>query len=124
MAYVIGIDSGGTSTDALVVDESGRVAGTKTPSTPPNFSPGFPTLLDELAPTPDTDTDTGALLGETNDIVRGTTSTVNASVTGDVPAVGFLTTRRHAGSIAITNLERRRAGLGSGQVRNTPAVAR
>jgi len=34
MAYVIAIDIGGTFTDAFAADESGRVAGTKAPSTP------------------------------------------------------------------------------------------
>ena len=41
MSYVIGIDIGGTFTDAFAADESGRVAAAKTPSTPPDFSRGF-----------------------------------------------------------------------------------
>lgn len=116
MAYVIGIDIGGTFTDAFVADQNGRVAGTKTPSTPPDFSQGFLTVLDELART--LDADTGALLADTNYIVHGTTSTLNALVTGDVATVGFLTTRGHADSIAIMNLEGRYAGLGSDQVQD------
>lgn len=52
MAYVIGIDIGGTFTDAFVADESGTVAGTKTPSTPPDFSRGFLMVLDERSPRP------------------------------------------------------------------------
>jgi N-methylhydantoinase A len=116
MAYVIGIDIGGTFTDAFVADESGRVAGAKTPSTPPDFSQGFQTVLDELAST--LGTDTRSLLADTNYIVHGTTSTLNALVTGDVATVGFLTTRGHADSIAIMNLEGRYAGLGSDQVQD------
>ena len=116
MAHVIGIDIGGTFTDAFVADEKGRVAGTKTPSTPPDFSHGFLTVLDELAATLGTDTET--LLGDTNYIVHGTTSTLNALVTGDVATVGFLTTRGHADSIAIMNLEGRYAGLGSDEVQD------
>ena len=38
MAYVIGIDIGGTFTDAFVADESGRWPPAKSPSTPPDFS--------------------------------------------------------------------------------------
>ena len=116
MAYVIGIDIGGTFTDAFVADEQGRVAGTKTPSTPPDFSQGFLTVLDELAGT--LGTDTGSLLADTHYIVHGTTSTLNALVTGDVATVGFLTTRGHADSIAIMNLEGRYAGLGSDEVQD------
>src|SRR4051794_13069855 len=116
MAYVIGIDIGGTFTDAFVADESGKVAGTKTPSTPPDFSQGFLTVLDELAAT--LGTETAALLSETHYIVHGTTSTLNALVTGDVATVGFLTTRGHADSIAMMNLEGRYAGLGADQVQD------
>src|SRR3954454_2592932 len=116
MAYVIGIDIGGTFTDAFVADEHGRVAGTKTPSTPPDFSQGFLTVLDELSTT--LGVETGALLADTHYIVHGTTSTLNALVTGDVATVGFLTTRGHADSIAIMNLEGRYAGLGADQVQD------
>ena len=116
MVYVIGIDIGGTFTDAFVADEEGRVAGTKTPSTPPDFSEGFLTVLDELAAT--LGTETAALLSGTHYIVHGTTSTLNALVTGDVATVGFLTTRGHADSIAMMNLEGRYAGLGADQVQD------
>lgn len=116
MAHVIGIDIGGTFTDAFVADEHGRVAGTKTPSTPPDFSQGFLAVLDELATT--LGIETRELLADTNYIVHGTTSTLNALVTGDVATVGFLTTRGHADSIAIMNLEGRYAGLGSDEVQD------
>jgi N-methylhydantoinase A len=116
MAHVIGIDIGGTFTDAFVADESGRVAATKTPSTPPDFSQGFLAVLDELSAA--LDTDTAALLADTSYIVHGTTSTLNALVTGDVATVGFLTTRGHADSISIMNLEGRYAGLGSDEVQD------
>ena len=116
MTYVIGIDIGGTFTDAFAADESGRVAAAKTPSTPPDFSQGFLTVLDELAATLGVATED--LLADTHYIVHGTTSTLNALVTGDVPMVGFLTTRGHADSIAIMNLEGRYAGLSSDQVQD------
>lgn len=116
MAYVIGIDIGGTFTDAFAADETGRVAATKTPSTPPDFSQGFLAVLDELAAA--LDIQTAVLLADTHYIVHGTTSTLNALITGDVATVGFLTTRGHADSIAIMNLEGRYAGLGSDQVQD------
>jgi N-methylhydantoinase A len=116
VAYVIGIDIGGTFTDAFAANEKGQVAATKTPSTPPNFSRGFLTVLDELAEA--LDTDTASLLADTHYIVHGTTSTLNALVTGDVATVGFLTTRGHGDSIAIMNLEGRYAGLGSDQIQD------
>lgn len=116
MANVIGIDIGGTFTDAFFTDQNGRVAGAKAPSTPPDFSVGFLAVLDELAET--LGMDTASLLAGTSYIVHGTTSTLNALVTGDVATVGFLTTRGHADSIAIMNLEGRYAGLGPDEVQD------
>jgi N-methylhydantoinase A len=116
MAHVIGIDIGGTFTDAFVADETGRVASAKAASTPPDFAQGFLAVLDELASALGSDTRT--LLADTNYIVHGTTSTLNALVTGDVSTVGFLTTRGHADSITIMNLEGRYAGLDSDQVQD------
>jgi N-methylhydantoinase A len=116
MAYVIGIDIGGTFTDAFVADGTGRVAGTKTPSTPPDFSQGFLSVIDELAGT--LGVGTTELLADTHYIVHGTTSTLNALVTGDVATVGFITTRGHADSIAIMNLEGRYAGLGADRIQD------
>jgi N-methylhydantoinase A len=116
MAYVIGIDIGGTFTDAFAADESGRVAAAKTPSTPPDFSRGFLAVLDELAAA--LGTATRELLADTRYIVHGTTSTLNALVTGDVATVGFITTRGHADSIAIMNLEGRYAGLGADEIQD------
>ena len=116
MAYVIGIDIGGTFTDAFAADETGRVAAAKTPSTPPDFSLGFLNVLDELAGT--LGVEARALLADTSYIVHGTTSTLNALVTGDVATVGFITTRGHGDSIAIMNLEGRYAGLGADAIQD------
>lgn len=110
MSYVIGIDIGGTFTDAFAADHSGRVAAAKTPSAPPDFSEGFP-VVDDLAS--NLGLATAELFSDTHYIVHGTTSTLNALVTGDVAKVGFITTRGHADSIAIMNLEGRYAGLGA-----------
>ncbi|GAB7549377.1 hydantoinase/oxoprolinase family protein [Cupriavidus sp. 8B] len=116
MSYVIGIDTGGTFTDGFVAHESGRLASAKSPSTPPDFSQGFLNVLDELAR--ELGISTAQLLAQTRYIVHGTTSTINAVITGDVAKVGFLTTRGHADSISIMNLEGRYAGLGPDEIQN------
>jgi N-methylhydantoinase A len=118
MPYVVGIDIGGTFTDAFATDEGGRVASAKAPSTPPDYSRGVLDALDELART--LEIDSRALLGQTSYICHGTTSALNALVTGDTARVGFLTTRGHADSIYIMNLEGRYAGLDPEYVQNTP----
>ncbi|WP_107656410.1 hydantoinase/oxoprolinase family protein [Nocardia suismassiliense] len=116
MSYVIGIDTGGTFTDAFVADQHNRLAAAKTPSTPPDFAQGFLTVIDDLAA--ELNVTTSQLLSDTDYIVHGTTSTLNAIVTGDVAKVGFLTTRGHADSISIMNLEGRYAGLGSDDIQH------
>jgi N-methylhydantoinase A len=116
MTYVIGVDTGGTFTDAYLADETGRVMAAKTSSTPPDFARGFLTAIGDLAEA--LGVPTGQMLTQTSYIVHGTTSTLNSIVTGDVAPVGFLTTRGHADSIAIMNLEGRYAGLGSEQVQH------
>ncbi|MBC3191945.1 hydantoinase/oxoprolinase family protein [Pseudonocardia sp. C8] len=114
MPYVIGIDTGGTFTDAFAADQHNRLAAAKTPSTPPDFAEGFLNAVDGLAD--ELGLGVAELLADTDYIVHGTTSTLNSLVTGDVADVGFLTTRGHADSISIMNLEGRYAGLGADEV--------
>ncbi len=120
MPFVIGVDTGGTFTDGFAADDSGRLFAAKAPSTPPDFARGFLDVIDELAAA--IGIQTGALLADTSYIVHGTTSTLNALVTGDVSRVGFLTTRGHADSIAIMNVEGRYAGLDTEEIQNMAAT--
>ncbi|MFJ6359468.1 hydantoinase/oxoprolinase family protein [Pseudarthrobacter oxydans] len=122
MSYVIGVDTGGTFTDAFVADQNQRIASAKTPSTKADLAQGFLTAIEDLAD--QLDIDVQSLLAETDYIVHGTTSTLNALVTGDVAKVGFLTTRGHADSIRIMNLEGRYAGLGSDKIQNMARTAK
>ncbi|MFI6299990.1 hydantoinase/oxoprolinase family protein [Nonomuraea sp. NPDC050790] len=122
MPYVIGIDTGGTFTDAFAADQHNRLAAAKTPSTPPDFAEGFLNAIDELAA--ELGIGTAELLADTEYIVHGTTSTLNALVTGDVADVGFLTTRGHADSITIMNLEGRYAGLGPDEIQHMARTAK
>lgn len=122
MSFVIGIDTGGTFTDAFAADDRNRLAAAKSPSTPPNFAHGFLNAIDELAV--ELGMSTQELLADTDYIVHGTTSTLNAIVTGEVARVGFLTTEGHGDSIRIMNLEGRYAGLGSDQIQNMARTAK
>ena len=116
MAYVIGIDTGGTFTDAFVANQHDKLAAAKTPSTPPNFAQGFLNAIDELAD--ELGLSVVELLRHTDYIVHGTTSTLNSLVTGEVAQVGFLTTAGHADSLSIMNLEGRYAGLGTAEIQH------
>jgi N-methylhydantoinase A len=86
VSYVIGIDVGGTFTDAFATDEHGRVHSAKSPSTPPDFEQGVLNAVDELAAA--AGLDTAALLRDTSHICHGTTATLNALVTGTSPRSG------------------------------------
>jgi N-methylhydantoinase A len=108
MTYVIGVDVGGTFTDAVLDDDAGTVVAAKSPSTPPDYSRGVLDVLGLLAeqigrPLPE-------MLADTHHVAHGTTSSLNALVMRAVPPVGFLTTKGHRDSIFIMNVEGRYLG--------------
>ncbi|QIN80000.1 hydantoinase/oxoprolinase family protein [Rubrobacter marinus] len=120
MTYVIGVDVGGTFTDAFAADDNGNIVSAKAPSTPADFSRGVLQAVTELANRLDRPVE--QLFGETSYIAHGTTATLNALVTGNVSKVGFITTKGHRDSIYIMNLEGRYAGLGPEEVRDIIAT--
>jgi len=84
----LGIDTGGTFTDVVVLDEAtGALTTTKTPSTPHDHSIGFLTgaekALASLA---------GADWAGVGSVFHGTTVATNALLQGEVEGLGFLTT--------------------------------
>ena len=108
MAYVIGVDVGGTFTDAVLDDDAGTIVAAKAPSTPHDYSRGVLEALAGLAEQLAEPVE--EMLGETHHVAHGTTSSLNALVTGNVPPVGFLTTVGHRDSIYIMNVEGRYLG--------------
>jgi N-methylhydantoinase A len=91
--YRIGIDVGGTFTDLVAVDESGRTTLAKSTSTPADPSigvlDGLGLLAAELGLT------AGGLLDRTELIVHGTTVATNALLERKGATVGMLTTAGH-----------------------------
>ncbi|MER5915258.1 hydantoinase/oxoprolinase family protein [Streptomyces sp. NPDC001982] len=110
MTYVLGIDIGGTFTDAVAADLEGNVYSGKAPSTPPDFGTGVLKSVEAVSRTMGLSPE--ELLEQTVYIAHGTTSTLNALVTGAVARTGFITTQGHRDSIFIMNLEGRYAGQG------------
>ena len=49
MKYLCGVDTGGTFTDCVVMDEQGQITITKSPSTPSDFAVGFFNALEVAA---------------------------------------------------------------------------
>jgi N-methylhydantoinase A len=91
--YRIGIDVGGTFTDLVAVDDTGRAILTKVPSTPSDPSigvlDGLQLLADEL------ELGRAALLARTDRIVHGTTVATNTLLEHRGARVGLLTTEGH-----------------------------
>lgn len=80
MSVVIGVDVGGTFTDAVLIDEQGGVAATKVPSTPPDYSEGVLDVLRALAQVRGDSLE--SMLADTHHLAHGTTSSLNALVMG------------------------------------------
>ncbi|PUA81090.1 hydantoinase/oxoprolinase family protein [Nocardioides currus] len=116
MAYVIGVDVGGTFTDAVLDDDAGNIVAAKAPSTPPDYSQGVMDVLGVLAEQLGMPVE--EMLANTHHIAHGTTSSLNALVMGNVPPVGFLTTAGHRDSIFIMNVEGRYLGGSPDQLQN------
>ncbi len=91
MAYIIGIDIGGTCTDCVVVNENGKVTLGKAFSTPPDFSEGIFNAIQVLAE--ELNTNVKELLGNTKFFLHSTTVAENAVVDGTLAKGGLLTTR-------------------------------
>ena len=92
----IGVDTGGTFTDVVAVDtRTGRVATTKTPSTPTNPADGFLTGINKILGLID------ATPAEIDSILHGTTVATNQLLQGRVGELGFITTTGYESMLEI-----------------------
>jgi len=78
----VGVDVGGTFTDAVSVDAAGQITVAKTLTTPDDLSQGTLAALGELA----------GDLGELDAVVHGTTLVTNALIERNTPPIGLITT--------------------------------
>src|SRR2546426_5422389 len=118
MPYIIGIDTGGTFTDCVVMDADGRLVTAKALSTPDDFSEGVMESLrlagERLSLT------TEALLRDTARLALGTTVGTNAMLQRRGARVGLITTRGHRDVIHIMRGARGVPGLNNVQVLHFP----
>ncbi|MEW6641769.1 MAG: hydantoinase/oxoprolinase family protein [Pseudomonadota bacterium] len=89
----IGIDVGGTFTDLVAIDATGRTVFAKSPSTPQDQSIGVMSGLDELARR--LDLTRAEMLAATDRLVHGTTVATNALLERKGAKVALLTTAGH-----------------------------
>ncbi len=118
MPYIIGIDTGGTFTDCVVMDSGGRIVTGKASSTPDDFSDGVMESLrlagERLGLT------TEALLRDTLRLALGTTVGTNAMLQRRGAKVGLVTTKGHRDVIHIMRGARGVPGLNNVQVLHFP----
>jgi len=91
--YTIGVDVGGTYTDLVATDQSGRTVFAKSPSTPADQSLGVMTGLEELARR--LGVTRAEMLAKADRLVHGTTVATNALLERKGARVALLTTEGH-----------------------------
>ncbi len=108
--YKIGVDIGGTFTDCMVLDGTGRQVTAKSPTTPSNRAQGVMNAVslaaEELGLT------RKELLSRTSHFVHGCTVATNAMVERKGVRTGLLTTKGHEDAMRIGRASQKIAGLG------------
>jgi len=97
--YRVGIDTGGTFTDAVLFDEEGNVRIFKAPTTPEDFSSGVMNCLKEAAT--GLGMDFKGFLGKVELIAHGTTVTTNVVLTKTGAKIGAIATKGFRDMIEI-----------------------
>ncbi|MDH3639066.1 MAG: hydantoinase/oxoprolinase family protein, partial [Gammaproteobacteria bacterium] len=122
LRYLIGVDIGGTFTDCVVIDSTGKTSLGKVSSTPPNFNEGFIGSMAETA------SSIGIPLEELNSradgIYHGCTVGTNALIEDRTARVGLLTTAGHKDSFFIMQGGARLIGLEPRQVAHVAAQSK
>ena len=129
MDRLVAVDSGGTFTDCVTLDASGRVTTAKAPSTPSDFSEGVVQSVARAAAAEGLDL--GGLLRRTGSFCHGTTVATNALLTRSGSVMGLITTRGHEDAIIVGRTIQKAAGLSESELSNlahlekaTPIVPR
>jgi len=99
MSYVVGVDTGGTFTDLICVDEKGESIIVKTPSTPEDPSKAVITGMNDIAAK--LDKDIHGFMNEVTRICHGTTVTTNTVLTWSGAKVGLLCTKGFRDTLGI-----------------------
>lgn len=120
VSFFIGVDIGGTFTDAWAVSDNGVTAIAKTSSTPPNFEEGFLNSLKELAS--QFETTTADLLADTLFLAHGTTVATNIMVQRAGAEVGLIVTKGHRDALKMMRATGRTAGLSPELLADTKAT--
>ena len=120
--YIIGIDTGGTFTDVVVMSPGGEVWTAKASTTPDDFSRGVMDALTEAARV--VDVDRADLLKQAVLFKHGSTVATNALITRTGVKVGFITTRGFEDTTEIMRAIGRVDGLSEEEIRHATWVTK
>jgi N-methylhydantoinase A len=104
MSFRIAIDTGGTFTDAISVDEKGVMVTSKTPTMPKNLAQGTINSITALAKANGKKTE--EFLKEVVTIVHGTTQGTNVIITRSGPELGLIASKGHRDVIQLRRVTR------------------
>lgn len=114
MTYTVAVDSGGTFTDCVAINDAGAVTHAKAPSTPPDFDRGVLDAVREVARRLALTIE--QLLSDAVIFAHGTTVATNALVTRSGARVALLTTKGHEDAIIIGRTVQKVAGLSEEEI--------
>src|SRR3990172_11466984 len=114
MKYQIGVDTGGTFTDCVVVDQGGMVIESKSFTTPDDLSVGIMKSLDGAAKQLGVSLE--QMLADTRRMIYGSTIGVNTLIQRQGAPTGLITTRGFEDTILIMRAIGRVDGLSGGEV--------
>jgi N-methylhydantoinase A len=120
--YIIGVDTGGTFTDVVVLGDSGEVWTAKASTTPDDFSRGVMDAVSEAAKT--VGIETSDLLGQTTLFKHGSTVATNALITRNGCKVGFITTKGFEDTTEIMRAIGRVDGLSDDEIKHVTWVTK
>ncbi|MEX0806229.1 MAG: hydantoinase/oxoprolinase family protein [Candidatus Binatia bacterium] len=120
--YIIGVDTGGTFTDVVVLDDAGKVWTAKASTTPDDFSRGVMDAVAEAAHT--MGVERSDLLGRTALFKHGSTVATNALITQSGVKVGLITTKGFEDTTEIMRAIGRVDGLSDDEIKHVTWITK
>jgi N-methylhydantoinase A len=119
--YIIGVDTGGTFTDCVVMDTEGNISFGKAETTPEALENGVLNAIEDAAK--GLGLDIGQLLSQTRAVNQGTTIGTNILINRNGAKIGLITTKGFEDTIYIQRAIGRVDGLSPEEIRHA-AVCR
>ena len=120
--FIIGVDTGGTFTDVVVLGDSGEVWTAKASTTPDDFSRGVMDAVNEAAGA--VGLDASELLGQTTLFKHGSTVATNALITHNGCRVGLITTKGFEDTTEIMRAIGRVDGLSGDEIKHVTWITK